>query len=92
MDHLNIKLLIFVDILQVLRFHCQKFRILEILNFFGQKRVKLYCLTRWCLTTISPERGKETVAVTSDPDVCRCFFRNELPLRERLYTQVIQIQ
>ena len=32
-DHLNLKLLIFLDILQVLRFDFKKFRILEILNF-----------------------------------------------------------
>ena len=32
-DHLNFKLLIFIGILQVLRFDFQKFRILEILNF-----------------------------------------------------------
>ena len=32
-DHLNMKLLIFIGILQVLRFDFQKFRILEILNF-----------------------------------------------------------
>ena len=32
-DHLNLKLLIFVGILQVSRFDFQKFRILEILNF-----------------------------------------------------------
>ena len=32
-DHLNLKLLIFVGILQVLRFDFKKFRILEILNF-----------------------------------------------------------
>ena len=32
-DHLNLKLLIFIGILQVLRFDFQKFRILEILNF-----------------------------------------------------------
>ena len=31
--HLNMKLLIFIGILQVLRFDFQKFRILEILNF-----------------------------------------------------------
>ena len=31
--HLNLKLLIFIGILQVLRFNFQKFRILEILNF-----------------------------------------------------------
>ena len=34
-DHLNLKLLIFVGILQVLRFDFKKFRILEILNFHG---------------------------------------------------------
>ena len=33
-DHLNLKLLILVDILQVLRFDFKKFRILEILNFY----------------------------------------------------------
>ena len=32
-DHLNLKLLILVGILHVLRFDFQKFRILEILNF-----------------------------------------------------------
>ena len=32
-DHLNLEVLIFVGILQVLRFDFQKFRILEILNF-----------------------------------------------------------
>ena len=32
-DHLNLKLLIFVGILQVLRFDFKKYRILEILNF-----------------------------------------------------------
>ena len=32
-DHLNLKLLIFVGILQVLRFDFKKIRILEILNF-----------------------------------------------------------
>ena len=32
-DHLSLKLLIFVNILQVLRFDFKKFRILEILNF-----------------------------------------------------------
>ena len=32
-DHLNLKLLIFVGILQVLRFDFKKFRILEIFNF-----------------------------------------------------------
>ena len=32
-DHLNLKLLIFYSHLQVLRFDCKKFRILEILNF-----------------------------------------------------------
>ena len=32
-DHLNLKLLIFLGILQVLRFDFQKLRILEILNF-----------------------------------------------------------
>ena len=32
-DHLNLKLLIFADILQVLSFDFQKFRILEISNF-----------------------------------------------------------
>ena len=32
-DHLNLKLLIFVGILQVLRFNFKKFRILENLNF-----------------------------------------------------------
>ena len=32
-DHLNLKLLIFVGILQVLRYDFKKFRILEILNF-----------------------------------------------------------
>ena len=32
-DHLNVKLLICIGILQVLRFDFQKFRILEILNF-----------------------------------------------------------
>ena len=33
MDHLNLKLLKFVGIQQVLRFEFQKFRIFEILNF-----------------------------------------------------------
>ena len=32
-DHLNLKLLIFIGILQVLRFDFQKFRIFKILNF-----------------------------------------------------------
>ena len=32
-DHLNLKLLIFIGIVQVLRFDFQKFRNLEILNF-----------------------------------------------------------
>ena len=32
-DHLNLKLLIFVGILQILRFDFKKFSILEILNF-----------------------------------------------------------
>ena len=32
-DHLNLKLLIFIGILQVLRIDFQKFRILAILNF-----------------------------------------------------------
>ena len=32
-DHLNLKLLIFVDILQVLRFDFKKFKILEIWTF-----------------------------------------------------------
>ena len=32
-DHLNLKLLIFITILQVLRFDFKKFRILEVLSF-----------------------------------------------------------
>ena len=40
-DHLNMKLLIFVGILQVLIFDFKKFRILEILNFHrGLKALK----------------------------------------------------
>ena len=33
-DHLNLKMLIFIGILQVLRYDFQKFRILEIWNFY----------------------------------------------------------
>ena len=45
-DHLNLKLLIFVDIqvLHVLRFDFQKFRILEILNFSPMKPFSFTCI------------------------------------------------
>ena len=51
-DHLNLKLLIFITILQVLRFDLKKVRILEVLNFhpctlYMQEAKALVRLCKW---------------------------------------------
>ena len=51
-DRLSLKLLIFIGILQVLRYDFQKFRILEILNFHS------------CKIFISPQRKIENTTST----------------------------
>ena len=66
-DHSNLKMWIFMGILQVLRYDFQKFRILEILNFHPRFNIDYFCSDSGDLYTFGESDGGK-LGLGDDPD------------------------